>query len=128
MPIEMGDIRIYELLWILRETGFGKKMDTYLIYERGGGDDPFKQSVEVLRLMKEHLEKDIAPKDLPPAFFGVKLGTAGDQRRQEQIVREHAYEPLKDLLEMPEEEWTILSQVALKKGKRPEQWKKEEFR
>jgi hypothetical protein len=124
----MGDIRIYKLLWLLRKSGFGKDSDVYLIYERGGGEDPFKQSVEVLRLMVEHLQKDINPDDLPPEFFGVKGGTGGDFKRQTQIVRDHAYEPLKDLLEMPEEEWSMLSQTAIKKGKRPEQWKKGEFR
>ena len=127
-PIEMGDIRIYKLLWMLRKTGFGKDHDVYLIFERGGGDDPFKQSVEVLRLMVEHLQKDIQPDNLPPEFFGIKGGTGGDFKRQTQIIRDHAYEPLKDLIEMPEEEWTMLSQAAIKKGKRPEQWKKAEFR
>jgi hypothetical protein len=29
---------------------------------------------------------------------------------------------------MPEEEWTFLSQTAIRKGKRPEVWKKAEFR
>jgi len=32
------------------------------------------------------------------------------------------------LLEIPEEEWTMLSQAAIKKGKKAEVWKKGEFR
>ena len=43
-------------------------------------------------------------------------------------MQDHAWEPLKDLLEIPEEEWTFLSQTAIKKGKKPEAWKKGEFR
>jgi len=58
----------------------------------------------------------------------MKGPVAGDILRQRQIVMDHAWEPLKDLLEMPEEDWTFLSQTAIKKGKRPEQWKKGEFR
>lgn len=58
----------------------------------------------------------------------MKGPVAGDIRRQMQIVRDHAWEPMKDLLEMPEEEWTMLSQSAVKKGKRPEVWKRGEFR
>jgi len=127
-PLEMGDVRVYALLYMLRKTGFGKNQDVYLIFERGGAQDPFQQSVEVLRLMVNYLEQDCPPKELPPEFFGVKGATAGDIRRQSQIITEHAYEPLKDLLEMPEEEWTMLSQAAIKKGKRPEQWKKEEYK
>ena len=127
-PIEMGDVRIYKLLWMLRKTGFGKNRDAFLIFERGGGEDPFKQSVEVLRLMVKYLSQDIPEEELPPEFFGVKGAVAGSEKRQMQIIRDHAYEPLKDLLEMPEEEWTMLSQSAIRKGKRPEQWKKGEFR
>ncbi len=127
-PLELGDIRVYKLLYYLRQTGFGKGRDVYVIYERGGGDDPFKRSVETLRLMIEQLVKDIHPSRLPPEFFGYKGAVAGDEVRQLQIVRDHAWEPLKDLMEMPEEEFTILSTAATKKGKRPEQWKKAEFR
>ncbi len=128
IPLELGDIRIYQLLWSMRKTGFGKNKDVYLIYERGGGDDPFKQSVDVLRLCAKYLEQNVPPEKLPPEFFGFKGPIAGDIRRQMQIIRDHMYEPLKDLLEMPEEEFSMLSSAAIKKGKRPEQWKKAEFR
>jgi sugar phosphate isomerase/epimerase len=127
-PLELGDIRIYQLLWFLRKTGFGKDRKVYLIFERGGAKDPFAQSVEVLKLAAQFLEKDIEPKNLPIEYFGMKGPTAGGFERQVQIIRDHAWEPLKDLLEMPEEEWTFLSQAAIKKGKRPEVWKRAEFR
>lgn len=126
-PLELGDIRIYRLLHMLRKTGFGKNRLGYLIFERGGGKDPFKKSIEALRLAAKSLEKDIEPDNLPPEYFGMKGPVAGDYIRQEQIVKQHAFEPIKDLLEMPEEEWTMLSQTAVKKGK-GEQFKKEELR
>lgn len=127
-PIEVGDDILYKLLYNLRMTGLGKKGLAYLLFERGGGEDPYKQSVDALRLMAKYLEMEVHPKELPLEFYGVKGNIAGGFDRQFQIIRDHMNEPLKDLLEMPEEEWTMLSQTAVKKGKRPEVWKKGEFR
>ncbi|MBU0530779.1 MAG: sugar phosphate isomerase/epimerase [Nanoarchaeota archaeon] len=127
-PIEIGDDILYKLLYNLRKTGFGKTRRTYLLFERGGGEDPFKQSVDALRLMAIYLDKETHPDELPLEFYGVKGHVAGNFERQFQIMRDHMYEPMKDLLEMPEEDWTMLSQTVVKKGKRPEVWKKGEFR
>ena len=119
---------LYELLWNLRTTGLGKTSTSYLIFERGGGDDPFKSSIDNLKIMAHFLNKDTHPSKLPLEFYGMKGPTAGDLMRQTQIVRDHAWEPLKDLMEMSEEDWTFLSQTAIKKGKKPEAWKRAEFR
>jgi hypothetical protein len=133
-PLELGDIRVYKLLYYLTRTGFGRHRDVFVIYERGGGEDPFQRSVEALRLMLRYVDPSLAgrnpvdPEALPPEFFGYKGALAGDEGRQLQIVRDHAWEPLKDLMEMPDEEFTMLSGTILRKGKRPEQWKKAEFR
>ncbi len=125
-PIELGDEVLYKILWTLRKTGFGKEDIGYLIFERGGGQDPFKQSIDALKLIAEFLEKDVPPDKLPPKFFGLEM-TAGDIERQREIMMEKRFEPLKDLIEMPEEEWGLLSSTAAKKGKTKE-WKKEELR
>lgn len=128
-PIELGDVRVYQLLWYLRETGFGKEnRPGYLIFERGAAKDPYAKSVETLRLCVNSLDKGIHPNKLPAEFFGMKGLVAGDIVRQRQIVKDHFHEPIKDLLEIPEEEWGALSQAALKGGKKPEQWKKGELR
>jgi hypothetical protein len=113
---------------MLRKTGFGRKDKGYIIYERGGAKDPFQNAVAVLRLCVNSLEKNTHPDELPEEFFGMKGPVAGDYWRQRQIMEDHAWEPLKDLLEIPEEEWSMLSQSAIKKGKKPEVWKKGEFR
>lgn len=128
IPLELGDELVYRLLWNLRRCGFGKKRKNYLIYERGGNEDPFKQSIDTLKLMAKFLKNDVPPEELPPEFFGVEGPTAGMFKRQLQIIRDHFYEPLKDLLEMPEEEWTALTQTAIKKGRKPEQIAKGYFR
>ena len=126
-PIELGDMEIYRLNYFLRETGFGKgNFDVYLWFERGGGDDPFKQSVDALKLCAKFLEQNVHPDNLPEEYFGLKL-TGLDFWRQEAIMRDHRFEPLKDLMEMPEEEWGMLSTAATRKGKTKE-FKKAELR
>ena len=126
-PVELGDVELYKLNYFLRETGFGKQgEDVYIWFERGGGDDPFRQAVTALKLCAKFLEQDIPPEKLPEEYFGLKL-TGMDFWRQEQIMRDHRFEPLKDLLEIPEEEWGLLSSAATKKGKTKE-FKKGEMR
>ncbi|MBI4181675.1 MAG: hypothetical protein HY520_01780 [Candidatus Aenigmarchaeota archaeon] len=129
-PLELGDVVLYELLYHLRVTGFGRDREAYMIFERGGGQDPFVHSVDSLRLMAEFLLKDppVPVDDLPLEFFGMKGLTGGDIQRQMQIVRDKAFEPMKDLLTIPEEDFTLLSQTAIRGGKRPEVWKRGEFR
>lgn len=125
-PIELGDLTVYKLLWYLRRSGAGKDHTVYLIFERGGGEEPFRQAVDALKLMAKFLEKDSLPENLPLEFFGLEK-TAFDVRRQEEIMRDHRFEPLKDLFEIPEEEWGLISQAATKRGKK-EIFKKEELK
>ena len=127
-PIELGDVDFYQLLWIVRQAGggTGKGHMISLIFERGGGDDPFRQSVDALKLMAKYLDLGIDPDNLPPDFFGVKM-TAFDEKRQVEIMMDHRFDVLKDLFEVPEEDWGILSSAAVKKG-RKEISKKEELR
>ena len=124
-PIEIGDVTIYELLWIMRKHGLGKNSTVYLVFERGGGQDPFKQSVTALKIFADHLQRDIPPENLGFEFFGI---ATPDEKRQELAIRMHALEPLKGMLMVPEEEHGFLGGAALGRGKRPEEWAKEEYR
>jgi len=126
-PIELGETGVYELLWNLRKCGAGKDPNhlVYLIFERGGGDDPFRQSVDALKLMAKFLSMDVPPDKLPLEFYGLKM-TAFDEKRQSQIVMDHRFDVLRDLFEVPEEEWGLLSSSAIRKG-RKEIFKKEEL-
>jgi len=126
LPIEYGDTFLYEILWELRKAGLGKHNTVYLIYERGGFKDPFKHSVFILKLMKFYLEKDTAPDDLPSDFFGIPA--SAKLALQRIPIFEHAWDPLKGVLAVPEEQYTYLGKAALEKGKKPEEWKKEEVR
>ncbi|MBD3155833.1 MAG: hypothetical protein GF368_04210 [Candidatus Aenigmarchaeota archaeon] len=126
-PIGAEDREIvYRLLWELKKAGLGRKIETYLIFERGGFKDPFKGSVKALKDMKKLLEENVEPSKLPGWFF--EIPHPKYQARQRAIIFEHTFDPIKGLLKFPEEEYTLLGSAALKAGKRPEEWKKEELR
>jgi len=127
-PIQLGDDRIYKLLWILKEAGMGKDHLTYILFERGGGKDPFQHAVTALKIMIKFLEKDVHPKKLPSEFYGVSPRGLLSEERQWVTIFNNAMNPLKGLMKIPEEEYTFLSRAATEAGKRPEEWKKEEYR
>lgn len=127
-PIELGDDRIYKLLWILKEAELGKDHTTYILFERGGFKDPFQLAVVALKLMIRFLQKDVPPDKLPDEFYGVAPQGILSEERQWVTVYYHAMDPLKGQLKIPEEEYTFLGRAATEAGKRPEEWKKEELR
>ena len=124
MPIPLGSkeqLWLYERIFELRKKGFEKG---WMIFERAG--NPREQVILVIRLIKEFLERDIPPKELPIEFYGIRP-QGPEMRRQELTMREHALDPLKGMLSVPEEEYTFLSKAATDKGK-AELWKKERFK
>jgi len=128
IPIPLGSdqqMTIYEWLFKLRKKGF---KDGFLIFERGGGKDPVQHSIVVLRLIVKYLEKDIHPEKLPDEFFGISPQLPASEKRQWVEIFHHAMDPLKGMLKIPEEQWTFLGTAAKEEGKRPEEWKKEEYR
>jgi hypothetical protein len=133
LPIYLGSdqqLYLYKMYYLLRKKGFGldPNIDHFIVFERGG-PETFQESVIALRKIVEFLEKDIPPERLPPEFFGIATGEIASEERQLATIREHAYDPLKGLLMVPEEEYTFLSRAALEKpGVTPEKWKKEELR
>ncbi|HLC39954.1 MAG TPA: hypothetical protein VJJ76_03720, partial [archaeon] len=132
IPIPLGSEQqyyLYKTYWNLRQKGMGKdpKDEVFIIFERGGGGDPIQQSVLSLRLIKQFLEKDVAPEKLPMEFWGLETGQWSSIDRQLATVREHAWDPLKGLLQLPEEEHGVYSKAAVEKGK-AEEWKKEKLR
>jgi hypothetical protein len=133
IPIPVGSEQqryLYEVYYKMRQKGMLSKWDTYLVFERAGGEDPFKQSIIALRMIKEHLEKDppTNPENLPMQFYGISPEGFMSEQRQVAIIKEHYWDPLKGLLARPEEDYTFFGTAALEKGKRPEDWKKEELK
>ncbi len=135
IPIAIGgrgqDI-LYRWLYKLRQNGF---KNGYILFERGGGRRPgdssmfnvFEYSVWALRQIVKHLEQDTDPKELPPEFYGLSVDNKDIYARQLVTVRDHAWDPLQDLLTIPEEKHTFLSRAAVEKGKR-EEWERRKFR
>ena len=132
IQVEIGDVGIYRLLWALVDKSeLGKEHDTYLIYERGGDRDPFKQSVTALRLMVDQLQKGTKPEDLvgKPEFFGMSGASIGTEQRQRAIISEHTEDPIDGLLVVAEEGHTFIGRAATSKpGVTPDKWKKEELK
>jgi sugar phosphate isomerase/epimerase len=129
MQVDLGDIDVYKILWELRTAGLGKDHMVYLIFERGGDQDPFKQSVTAIRLMVDQLEKDTKPEELltKPEFFGVAGPSVASEERQRVIIQQHARDPIEGLLVIPEEGYTLLGKAAMEKPGGSEKWKKEEL-
>lgn len=128
-PLELGDDIVYKLLWMLTNAGLGKEHTTYLVFERGGFKDPFRQAVTTLRLIVRFLQKNTHPDKLPDEFYGVYPRGLLAEERQWVTVFQHRMDPLKGLIKIPEEDYTFLSRAAITElGKKPEEWKKEEYR
>jgi len=137
-PIDIGSeaqLWIYKYAFELRKLGFGVgENEGIFIFERGGargGQTPAQfigQSAAALRIIVEYLKNDVEPEKLPPEFYGISSNEILSIERQLTVVREHALDPLKGLLHVPEEEYTFLGAKAIEKGKRPEEWKREELR
>lgn len=132
MLIPLGSeqqVYLYKMYYKLWKKGMGKENDCFLVFERGAPES-MQQSIVALRKIKEFMEQNISPEDLVkhPDFFGLAVGEIGSPERQMNIIHEHAWDPLKGLITTPEETYTSLGKAATEKGKRPEEWKKEELR
>lgn len=113
---------IYDRIWELRQKGF---KDGWFLFERAKVED-IKNSILSLRMLKKFLEEDIPPNKLPLEFYGLKEeGPA--IRMQELQIKQHALDPLKGMLTVPEHEHGVFSGAAQEKGKSKE-WQSEEYR
>jgi hypothetical protein len=131
IPIAIGSDQqqyLYEKYYKLKQKGMGKDREVYLVFERAG-PETFQQSMTALKIIADFLERDVKPDDLlkHPDFFGIKLGDMASEARQLTVIKEHAFDPLKGLLMVPEEEHGMLGRAAVERGKQ-EEWRKERYR
>jgi len=130
LPIQLGSEQqfyLYKVYYKMRQKGFGKTDTAYIIFERGG-PETFQESILSLRQIVKFLEKDTPPDKLPPEFSGIATGAIASEERQLAIISEHAEDPLKGLIAIPEEEYTMLGRAATAKPGGGEKWTKEELR
>lgn len=121
-PIEVmsNDMLIlYKWLYTLRKAGM---RDSYLICEMGGFG--IRQSGIAFRKLVEELEKDTPPENLPREFYGIDKDF---EARQRIAIREHALDPIKNLLVMPEDRWSAIGRRAVERG-RGREWEEERYR
>ena len=135
IPISRGSLaqeQIYRWLYWMRKKGWTKG---YIMFERGAGRagsgrspyEVFEDSVIALRQIVAYLPNDIEPKKLPPEFFGISASNPDVWARQQVAMREHAWDPLEGMLQVPEEKHTFFGKSAVDKGKAQE-WEKRKFR
>ncbi len=123
---------LYQIYFKLRMKGMGKNNVCFLIFERAS-EQEIRYSVEALKIIAEHLEKDIRPEEIIKnpmqykRFWGLDMDQPMSVERQKAIIRLHAYDPLRGLLTLPEEQYTFFGKAAVEKGKR-EEWRKEELK
>jgi hypothetical protein len=129
LPIGIGSDQqkyLYEKYYELRQKGMGKEKDVFIVFERAG-PETIQQSMISLKLIVEFLEKNVPPEKLPLEFFGVGTGKMASIERQLTTIREHAFDPLKGLLMVTEEEHGMLGRTAVERGKQ-EEWRKGRYR
>jgi hypothetical protein len=123
---------VYKWLYALRKKGF---KNGYMIFERGSGRsgsgrlplEVMEDSVTAIRLIAKYLDLDTKPDDLPAEFYGISWENEPVFKRQQVIIRDHAWDPLEGVLMIPEEKHTFLSKSAVDKGKGQE-WDKRKYR
>lgn len=127
-----GQEILYRWIYALRRKGF---RNGYIIFERGAGRgggrgtnyDVFEESVRAIRQMVKYLDKDTAPEQLPPEFYGTSFENPDVWARQLVTMRDHAWDPLQDVFILPEEKHFFLGSSAVQKGKGQE-WERRKFR
>ena len=125
-PIKAVDrMKVYQLLWELKKAGLGSEILTYLIFERGGFKEPFGSSVRSLKLFARLMESNTSPENVPETFF--LIPKRQNIARQRAMIFEHTMDPIKGMLKIPEEDYTMLGSGAIKAGKKPEEWAKERY-
>ena len=127
-----GQEVLYGWLYKLRKKGF---KSGYILFERGGGRggggktmaEVFEWSVWALRQIVKYLDQDIPLDKLPPEFYGMSFENKENYALQKVAVTNHAWDPLFDVISIPEEKHTFLSKAAVDKGKR-EEWERRRYR
>ncbi|MBI5347464.1 MAG: hypothetical protein HZB66_02545 [Candidatus Aenigmarchaeota archaeon] len=118
-PISNDMYILYRYLYKLRKAGC---KNAYIIWEMGSYG--IRESAIAYRRLVKELQQETDPEKLPEEFFGIDEVFKALQRV---AIKEHAWDPLEGMLQIPEETHTFLSKAAVDKGK-TEVWNKERFR
>ena len=136
IPIPLGSEQqewLYKWMLALRKKGFDESENRYIIFERAAplphpevrGEDPVLQSTLALRKIIEYLRLEVPVDKLPPDFFGID---EKELKMQAERIKEHALDPIRGMLTVPEGKHTFLSKAAMEKGKAREWEEGEKYR
>jgi hypothetical protein len=144
-PFRKGDKGLYSWLFKIVKWGFTRTDEdgerASVMYEVGGEQ---VGTVYQAKLAMDLIELGVSPKELDPnavdpgeepeserealiaRFFGIERSSYNKEWSK---IEEHAFDPLKGLLEAEEFDFTYSSNAAIEQGgNRPNEWKEEEYR
>lgn len=139
-PFRFGDKQLYTWLYELVQNGFAQSEERASVMYEIGGDQT--GTVQKAKLSMNMIELGITPEELDPSM--VDPGKNYENEKEALIARffrmdrphysrewskieQHAFDPLKGLLEASEFEYTFTSSAALDRGKQRE-FPDEEYR
>lgn len=141
-PFDRGDKTLYTWLYKLVEAGFARNPGetAAIMYEQG---EEKAETTYVARVAMDLIELGVSPEELDP----VNIPTEGDYENRKQAlmarffgidesstsvewakIEQHAFDPVKGLLEAEEFDFTYSGRAATDSGTRPAEWQNEEYR
>ncbi|MFB6144779.1 MAG: hypothetical protein ABEJ98_05710 [Candidatus Nanohaloarchaea archaeon] len=137
-----GDTTLYKWLYHLVENGFARNEDdpAIVMFEVGG---EYEEDIYTIKVALNMIEIGIKPEEVDASkvdpgeeysskeeallarFFGMDRPNFD---REWSKIEEHAFDPLKGLLEAQDFDYTQSSNAAVNKGNQPGTWKDEEYR
>ena len=142
-PFARGDKFLYTWLYDLVKAGFARNPEeaAALMYEQA---EEKAETTYMARITMNMIELGITPEELDPS----KVDPAKDEYRDEKEalmarffgmdkpsydrewakIEQHAFDPLKGLLEAEEFDFTWSSRAAVENDNRPAEWNEEEYR
>ena len=141
-PFERGDTVLYRYLYKMIEAGFCRNDEDkgIVMFEIGG---EYAGTLYVTRIAMDLIELGVSPQELDPAnismdgeyknrkealmakFFGIDEASTSMEWTK---IEDHAFDPLKGLLEAEEFDYTFSSAAAIRNDTNPREWQNEEFR
>ncbi len=140
-PFTRGDRTLYRWLYRMVDNGFCRGDEEAIIIFEVGGE--YREEIYMIKLAMDMIEMGIEPEEvkvenvpsdgnyenvkqeLIARFFGLEDSSVD---REWAKIEEHAFDPLKGLLEADEFDYTHSSRAATENENRPGTWKQEEYR
>ena len=141
-PFARGDVTLYRYLYKMIDAGFCRNPDDpgVVMFEIGG---EYREEMYVIRVALDMIERGIKPDELDPdmvpldrdyetpeealmaRFFGMDQSQFQSEFAK---IEQHAFDPLKNLLDTDDFDYTFSSSAAIQNDNRPGEWANEEYK